>query len=274
MAAELRAAAAIARKDLRILARYAVAFAAHVFSPLYQSIIPAFLFGAAFAVGGRQVGMEASLGTADLAGFLFMGGVVSGLVSTSFWGVGFSLRTEMDAGHLEPTWLTPTRRTTLVLGRGLSGLVVFLFVQAALFAIGIAFFGLRVRPEALMALPAVILACAGMIGVSLLVAAAVLLVREANFLVDTTSFLFGVASGTAFPVTLLPGLLQPVAFLLPTTYAVDILRYHAIGSRTYANLLLEYAALLVTVAVVVALGIRAFSWADHVVRVRGTIAQH
>lgn len=271
---ELRAAFAIATKDLRILSRYRLAIGSMVFNPLYQGIIPAFLFGASFAVGGRQLGLEASLGTPDLAGFLFMGGVISGLVAVSFWGMAMSLRNEMDQGTLEPSWLTPTRRETLVLGRALGSVAIFGLVQVALFVIGIAFFGLRIRAETLWALPAVLVAMLAMAGVGYLVAAAVLLVREANFLVDTTNFVFGILSGVAFPITVLPLAAQVLSVALPTTWAVEILRYHAMGARTVIDPLYEHVALLATTVALVPLGLWAFRAADRYVRVHGTVAQH
>lgn len=271
---EVRAALAIARKDLRNLSRYRLTLPSLVFGWLYQSIIPAFLFGASFAVGGRNVGMASSLGTEDLAGFLFMGGVVTTIVATAFWTVAMSIRMEMDAGTLEPSWLTPTRRETLILGRALYGMVLLTFTQVALFAIGMAFFGLRVRADALWALPAVLIALVATAGVAFLIAGAVLLLKEANFFVDTTNFLFGILSGTAFPISVLPGAAQIVAVLLPTTWAVEILRFHAIGARTVVDPRLEYGLLLGTSAAIVPFGLWAFRSADRWVRVHGTIAQH
>lgn len=271
---ELRAALAVALKDLRTLGRYRLVIPSMVFNPLYQAVIPAFLFGASFAVGGRQLGLASSLGTEDLSGFLFMGGVVSGITTVAFWVMAMTLRQEMDMGTLEPSWLTPTRRETIVLGRGLLSLALLIVVQAALFAIGIAFFGLRLRPEALWALPAMAVALVGMAGVGYLVAAAVLVLKEANFLVDTTQFLFSMLSGIAFPITFLPAAAQAVAVVLPTTWAAEILRYHALGARTVADPALEYAALVVTSAALVPLGLWAFGRADRHIRVHGTVGQH
>lgn len=271
---ELRAALAIAQKDLRTISRYRMWMASMVFNPLYQGIIPAFLFGASFAVGGRQLGLRSSLGTEDLAGFLFMGGVISAVVSVAFWTMAMSLRNEMEAGTLEATWLTPTRRETLVLGRGIQGLVLIVAVQAVLFLIGIAFFGLRIRLESLWALPAILVSLAAMTGIAFLVASAVLLVRDANFLVDTTNFLFGALSGVAFPISVLPLAAQAIAVLLPTTWAVEILRYDALGARTILDPVLEHAILVATSAAVIPLGLGAFRAADRYVRVHGTITQY
>ena len=77
---EIRAALAIARKEIRGFSRYRIAVASTVFTPLYQFVIPAFLFGAAFAVNGRAAGLAATVGTDDLPGFIFFGGLIGGLI--------------------------------------------------------------------------------------------------------------------------------------------------------------------------------------------------
>lgn len=271
---ELRAAIAIARKDLRVLRRYPLAIVSMVFTHLYQGVIPALLFGAAFAVGGRVVGLEETTGTADLVGFIFLGGVVGGLVASAFWGMAMSFRNEMDTGTLEPSWLTPTRHDTFIIGRALGGMVLFLFNQVVLFAFGVAFFGLRLSADILLAVPALLIAVVAMVGVAHILAAAVLLMKEANLFVDTTNFLFSVASGTAFPVTVLPAVFLPVALILPTTYAMDLLRVHALGARPLFDPALELAALIGLTAAVIPFGRWVFARADHRLRVTGGLGEH
>ena len=257
---ELRAAIAIARKDLRSLLRYRIAVASYVFTPLYQFIIPAFLFGSAFAVNGHASGLATTLGTDDLAGFIFFGGIIGAIISTAFWGMAMSIRNELD--------------TTFIIGRALGGLTIFVAMQLVLFAFGIVFLGLRLRAEMIFALPAVILAMGAMVGVAYMLAAIVLLIREANFFIDTANFAFGTITGVSFPITLLPGILQPVALILPTTYAVDILRAQALGSRPLFDVRLEYAVLVLLTALLFPLGRYAFAKAELLMRRRGMLAQY
>jgi ABC-2 type transport system permease protein len=271
---EVRAALAIARKDLRTLSRYKWSMFGMVFTPLYQGVIPAFLFGTAFAVGGRVVGLESAIGSDNLSGFIFMGGVMAGLIATTFWFMAMSLRWEMDMGTLEPTWLTPTRHETLLIGRALYGLVIFVAGQVILFAVGIAFFDLHFSADIVFALPAILVAVFAMLGVAFLLAGMVLLIREANFFIDCTNFLYGVLSGVSFPITFLPGVVQPLALLLPTTYAMDVLRQHAIGARPLFDPAMEYAGLLLTTLLVFPLGRWAFARAERSMRVRGTLGQY
>ena len=271
---EIRAALAIGRKDIRHFSRYRFAVASNIFTPLYQGVLPALLFGASFAVSGRVVGLEKTIGTEDLSGFIFLGGVVSGLVATAFWAMAMSFRNEMETGTLEPTWVTPTSRGTMVVGRALGGLFWFLFSQVAIFAVGIIFFGLRLRWEMVYAIPALVIATIALVGLAHLLAGVVLTIRDANLFIDCTNFLFASASGAAFPVSLLPGVLQPVAFLLPTTYAMDILRQHALGTRPLIDPVLEYAGLIVTTIVMFPLGRWAFARAERRMRVHGTLGQY
>jgi ABC-2 type transport system permease protein len=272
--AELRAAWAIARKELRIELRYPLNAANEVLQPLYQFLLPSLLLGATFLVGGRAIGLEASAGTDDLAGFLFLGMIVGGLVSTAFWTIAFSFKREMDAGTLEPAWLTPTSPHTFVLGRAISGLIISGIANIVLLLLGIFVFGASVQPGLLLALPALLLAAFSMIGIGYLVASAVLLLREPNFFVDATNFLFAMISGVAFPVLVLPLAVRWVAYLLPTTYALDLLRVHAIDSRPLLPLWIEWVALLVMALFTLWLGRRVFARTERRMRVRGTLGQH
>lgn len=271
---ELRAAWAIAGKEIRIARRYPLNLANEVLQPLYQFLLPSLLLGATFAVGGRALGLETSAGTQDLAGFLFLGTVVGGLVGAAFWDIAFSFKREMDAGTLEPAWLTPTRPETLVLGRAFSSIVIAGSATVVLVAIGLAVFGASLAPGAWFALPAIGLAAVSMIGVGYLVSSAVLLIKEPNFFVDSTNFLFAMASGVAFPITVLPIFVRPVAFLLPTTYALDLLRFHALGTRPLLAPPLEWLALVAFALATITLGRWVFLRTEHHLRVKGTLGQH
>jgi ABC-2 type transport system permease protein len=81
-------------------------------------------------------------------------------------------------------------------------------------------------------------------------------------------------SGVAFPVLVLPALVQPLAYLLPTTYAVDLLRVYALGTRPLLEPALEWLALVVLAGVMIWLGRAAFRRTERRMRIRGTLGQH
>jgi ABC-type multidrug transport system permease subunit len=78
----------------------------------------------------------------------------------------------------------------------------------------------------------------------------------------------------AFPVLVLPAVVQPIAYVLPTTYAVDLLRVYALGTRPLVDPALEWLALVALGAGMVWLGRAAFRRTERRMRVRGTLGQH
>jgi ABC-2 type transport system permease protein len=124
------------------------------------------------------------------------------------------------------------------------------------------------------AAPALVLSLVSLIGVAYLISAAVLLIKEANFFVDTTSFLFSVASGVLFPIAVLPPALKLVALALPVTYALDLLRAGALGTHPLLPPLWEYLALVALAGVSLPFGRWVFRRTEHHLRVRGTLGQH
>jgi ABC-2 type transport system permease protein len=271
---ELLASWAIARKELLTNMRYPLQLVTEVAQPLYQFLIPALLLGASFAVGGRAIGLQSMTGTENLAGYLFLGVVVGGMVATAFWDMAFSFKREMEVGTLEQTWLSPTRPETFVLGRAISGGLTSVVASTILIGLGMAFFGATVGQGLWLALPALLLAMASMVGIGYLVASACLVLREPNFFVDSTNFAFAMISGVAFPVAVLPWFIKPVAYVLPTTYAVDLLRVYALGTRPLLDPALEWVALAVLSVVLILIGRVVFRRTEHRMRVRGTLGQH
>jgi ABC-2 type transport system permease protein len=272
---EVRALAAVVGKDLRTWSRYPLGVINLVIlAPLLQFLLPSLLLGSSFAVGGQAVGLKASAGTDDLAGFLFTGAMVSSVTLGTFWGVALTLTMDRNLGTLQQLWVTPTRRDTLAAGAATSSLVLSLLAGLLLAAIGALLFGASYLATVVLALPALALAAVAMVGIGHMVAAAVLLLRRSELLIDLTSFLFAVASGALFPIAVLPGVLELVPLALPTTYALDQLRFHALGTEPLLPAAGEYAALAVCAVVYVLLGRRLFRAAERRIEVQGTVQEH
>jgi ABC-2 type transport system permease protein len=271
---EARAAWAIARKELRITLRYRLKAVNRIAQPIYQVLIPGILLGATFAVGGEAVGLAESAGTTDIAGYLFLGMLALTLAAAGFWDVALSVKLELDAGTLEPAWLTPTRRETFVVGQTLAGLVLASVTTAVLVVVGGLVFGASLVPQLAIAIPVLALTSVGVLGIGYLVAAIVLRMRDANFFVDAADFLFVTLSGAAFPIIVLPEIVRWVAYLLPTTHALDLVRVAALGTRPLLPAAVEWAMLALTSVALVVIGRWAWLSTEHRLRVRGTLGQH
>jgi ABC-2 type transport system permease protein len=271
---EARAAWAVARKELQVTLRYRLNAVNRIAQPIYQVLIPGILLGATFAVGGETVGLAESAGTTDVAGYLFLGMLALTLASAGFWDVAFSVKKELDAGTLEPAWLTPTRRETFVIGQTLAGLILATVATVALLIVGVVVFGASLVPQLAIVIPVLTLTSVGVLGIGYLVAAIVLRMREANFFVDAADFLFVALSGAAFPIVVLPDVVRWIAYLLPTTHALDLVRVAALGTRPLLPAAVEWAMLALTSAALLIIGRRTWLATEHRMRVRGTLGQH
>ena len=271
---ESRAAWAIARKELQIFARYRLNAVNQVVQPIYQVLIPGILLGATFAIGGEAVGLAETAGTSDVVGFLFLGMLALTLASAGFWGVAFAIKLELDAGTLEPAWLTPTRRETFVIGLTAAGLVVAALTTVILVLIGMWLFGADIAPRVAIGLPILAIASVGVLGIGYLVGALVLRMRDANFFVDAVDFIFVGLSGAAFPIVVLPEAVRWISYLLPTTYALDLMRASALGTRPLLDPRLEWALLAATSVALLAIGRWTWLATEHRLRVKGTLGQH
>lgn len=271
---EARAAWAVARKELRIFARYRLNAVNQVIQPLYQTLIPGLLLGATFAIGGEVVGLADTAGTTDVVGYLFLGMLALNLCAAGFWAVAWSIKLELDAGTLEPAWLTPTRRETFVIGLTLAGVVVAVASTAILVVVGIWLFGAEIAPRLAIAVPILAVASFGVLGIGYLVGAIVLRMRDANFFVDAADFIFIALSGAAFPILVLPEVVRWISYLLPTTHALDLMRVAALDTPPLLPLPLEWFLLALTSAGLLAVGRWAWLRTEHRMRVQGTLGQH
>jgi ABC-2 type transport system permease protein len=274
MRAEARAAWAIARKELQVFRRYRLNAVNQVVQPLYQVLIPGLLLGATFAVGGEAVGLAETAGTRDTAGYLFLGMLALGLASAGFWSVAFSIRMEMDAGTLEPSWLTPTRRETFVIGMTISGVIVAIVSTFILVLIGTWLFGADLAPRLAIGLPILAVASVGVLGIGYMIGAIVLRMRDANFFVDAADFIVVALSGAGFPIIVLPGLVRWISYLLPTTYALDLMRVSALDTPPLLPLPVEWLMLTITSVVLLLIGRWAWLRTEHHLRRQGTLGQH
>lgn len=271
---EARAAWAIARKQLQVAMRYRLNAVNRVVQPIYQVLIPGILLGATFAVGGQAVGLAESTGTTDVAGYLFLGMLALTVASAGFWEVGYGIKVELDAGTLEPAWLTPTRRETFIIGLTVSGIIMAAVTTAVLVVVGILIFGAQIAPQLALAIPILALTSVGVLGIGYLVAALVLRMRDANFFVDAADFVFVALSGAAFPIIVLPDVVRWTAYLLPTTHALDLIRVSALGTPPLLPPVVAWIALAVTSIAFVVVGRWAWLATERRMRVQGTLSQH
>jgi ABC-2 type transport system permease protein len=270
---QLRALYVIARKDWKVFWRYPLNAASNIFQPIIW-LTPVYFMGKAFSINGQALGFAAYSGTSDYMSFILLGTVLTNFILTVFWGMGYALKNDMDAGVLESNWLTPVPRLLILVGRTLSSLLVTAITSAIMLLLAGALFGFKPTGNTLAAFLTAIPMLIGLYGFGFAFAAVVLLMREANTLVDVSSFLIQGFSGTNFPVKSLPTWLIPIALILPLTYGLDAVRGWLLQTDTLLPLRVEIGILIVFMFVMVWFGAWVFNRVERRVRTLGTLGQH
>jgi ABC-2 type transport system permease protein len=269
----LRAVYAVAAKDWRQYWRYPLNAVSSVLQPIVW-LTPVYFMGQAFSVNGKALGFEAYSGTADYISFILIGTALSSFINAVFWGMGYALKNDMDAGVLESNWLAPIPRSVLLIGHTITNLIVTAITAVIMLIFGALLFGFEVTGSVLAALIATVPMLIGLYGFGFLFAAIVMVMREANTLVDVSSFLVQIFSGANFPVTVLPKWLLPVALLLPLTYGFDAVRGILLGTTTLLPIAIEVVLMIVFMVIMIVFGLYAFGRLERYVRRRGTLGMH
>lgn len=270
---QLRALFVIARKDWKVFWRYPLNAVSMIFQPIIW-ITPVYFMGKAFSTNGQALGFAAYSGTGDYMSYILLGTVLNNFILTVFWGMGYALKQDMDAGVLESNWLTPVPRLSILIGRTLTSLLTTTVISMVMLAIAGALFGFKPTGNTLAAFLTAIPMLIGLYGFGFAFAGIILLMREANTLVDVGSFLVQGFSGTNFPVQSLPSWLIPIALALPLTYGLDAVRGWLLQTQTILPLRVEIALLIVFMFVMLWFGSWVFYRVERRVRSLGTLGQH
>ncbi len=274
--ADLRAFAAASIKELRTLRRYPGTIMSFIFWPIALPL--AFVFQAQAFSGGRSDTAAAFVertGTADVAGFLFVGWATYMWLSLILWGPGTSLRTEQVRGSLEAIFLTPASRLVVLFGPALSQLVwaIWIFVVVGL-ALWIGF-GVAIGPaEALRAIGVIVVGVPALYAIGALFASVVLRFGEVHALVQGVRGLFTAVCGMSFPIVVLPDWAQVVALSLPPTYLIGDLREVLLIGSGLGRILGDLAILATMGAILALLAIVAFRRTELYARRGGRLAQY
>ena len=139
---QLRALYVIARKDWKVFLRYPLNAVSQIFQPLIW-ITPVYFMGKAFSINGQATGFAAYSGSGDYMSYILLGTVLTNFIMTVFWGMGYALKEDMDAGVLESNWLTPVSRLLILVGRTLTSLLTTTITSAVMLTVGGLLFGFR-----------------------------------------------------------------------------------------------------------------------------------
>jgi ABC-2 type transport system permease protein len=265
---ELQKISAFVRRDLLEALSYRLAFVSDWLSMLGQVVV--------FYFVGQMISPE-TLQAYGGSKVSYIEYVAVGIALTSVLEVGLgkvvsATRTEQLYGTLEALLASPTASSTIQLGLVAYDMLyvpirmtIFLVLVSVLFGAHFTWSGLG--PSAFLLLAFAPLTW----GLGVVSAAGVLTFRKGTLVIGFAGVAFAVASGTYFPIGVLPEWLQPIAEANPITIALDGMRSALLGTAGYRDVLPEFLQLVPIAIVFVLAGISAFRMALHRERRHGTL---
>jgi len=201
---------------------------------IIPNIIAPFVFTAVALIFFRDV-------SGSLALYAVLGGGMMGMWGNTLYGAGFALAFDRWNGTLEYVLATPSRLVWIVAGRSASSAVLGLVNALAILVIAV--FGykadLGISNPALFLL-ALVLTLASLSALGVLFCSSFLLTRSAQVLTNGLEMPIYVASGSMFPIALLPFWSHPLSWALGPTWGIDALRaaagYSALGSAYWFDI--------------------------------------
>jgi ABC-2 type transport system permease protein len=213
-------------------------------------------------------------GSADVAGFVFVGYAMYMWLSALLWGAGTSLRQEQLRGSLEAVFLTPASRLVPLFGPGVATLLpmaaTFVITFLALWLL----FGVLPPFVAIAQAAAVlVLGVPALYAIGALFAATVLRFGEVGPVVQLVRGLFVLACGITYPVAMLPVWAQVGAWLLPPTYIVDDIRQVVLRGASLGDIWSDLALVLGIAALTAVLAVVTFRVLENSARRTGMLGR-
>ncbi len=275
LGAELRALAAVARREWVIFLRYPTWVLSVIAWPI---IFPAAYILSARALAGPDGSGLAlftqAAGTGDYLGYIAIGTTIYMWQNVVLWQVGMALREEQLRGTLETNWLSPTWRFSYLLGNSLAQFgTMLIFMAASALEFGL-FFGVRYHGSLALALLVLLAAIPSIYGLAFAFASLVMTAREASSFVYLVRGLVMIFCGITFPVSLLPGWMQWIAKWLPQSYLIHGMRAAAFSNAGPGELASDLIPLLLFGLFWLLSGYFIFMWMERRARKTGAIGQY
>lgn len=266
MPSSVIAARALVRRDFLITRSYRLSFGLEAVYGVLGLVLYYFISRTFDDVGSSDLG-----GAPSYFGFAAVGFVLGTVVVATTSSVGYRLREEQTTGTLEALAATPLGSTALSVG--LVGFPFLFALSQAVLYLGAAWIlGLDVSNASWSGLAVVLLVSGvALAPIGVLAGAAVLVLKRGQMIAGAVVYLMTLLGGMLFPVSVLPGWLQPLTDLVPLRYALD-------GARdalfTGAGWVTDVAVLTVWAFVLWPLALFAFDRAGARARRAGSLSEY
>jgi len=214
-------ATAFLKRDFSLAVSYRLSFIMQL-SGIFISVTAFYflskLFGAALVPQLQEYG-------GDYFSFVLIGLAFSGYLNLSLSGFSQSIREGQMMGTLEIMLASPTRLSSILISSILWPYLLMTLNVIIYLVFGVFVFNVDVSNANFLASVVILIpAIASFSGIGILSAAVVLLVKKGDPVAWFYGSLSGLLAGVFYPISVLPGWLEPLSRVLPMTYALDAMR--------------------------------------------------
>ena len=244
-----------------------------VLRPLGSVMILVFMFRAVARVGTDS----------PLYGYIFLGNAFYVYVVAIMAGASFSILDDRERYRsLKYIYIAPVHVPSYLFGRAMARFLTGTIAVVITLIVGVLVLNVPIHPFQVnwtMFIAAMLLGVISLGSMGVILGSLTLTIRsEAWFLGEATAGALHLFSGAVFPVTLLPRYLQPIGFVLPMTYWLELVRRALLGPSAVSFPTLaafgntELFAILSSLTVAFSIAaLFAFRYFDRVAREKGLI---
>lgn len=236
------------------------------------SFVQFLLMGKFLQDGNTFAGIQGYGG--NIISFLMSGSVFTGFVAVSLGAFSNHLQTEQRTGTLESVVMMPVPLTRVMLYSGVVGLLGTSLGSVVMFGVFGAIFDIPISVNlfatiAVLALLVVTLGSFGLAGCGVL-----LITKRGDPVRWGITTLTTLLSGVMYPISILPGWLQSVAWALPTTQALDGIRKSLLVDADLAQVAPSLLHMAIWSAVMLPIGLVTFRTGMSRARKAGSIGEY
>ncbi|TFG96219.1 ABC transporter permease [Candidatus Thorarchaeota archaeon] len=266
------AAKIFAVKNLRIAIRYPTNVLIWGLLPILW-LAPYLLMMTAVAGPGTSEYFAEVSGFDDFLKFAVIGWFIFKYIDASIWAIGNNFRWEQFSGTLEPLFVTPVPRISILLGAAFSDTVqttlsafILLFTAMALF--GVTYTFVAIGPMILIMLLMII----AFYGFGFMLAGMILVFKDPSVLTELINNAVFTVSPITYPLQVLPVPARFAAYLIPSTIAIVVVRELAItGTYDLFQFLQSVGFMCGMIVFFWALGIAVFNYGEKWTKDRGSM---
>ena len=205
-----------------------------------------------------------------LIGIAFLGYLQVGMKSFSD-----SVREAQMTGTLEAMLSTPTKLSTILIASSLWSFIFTSFSVIIYLLFGALFFNVNMsHANILTALVVLILTIVSFSGLGIISASFIMTLKRGDPITWILTSLSSLLGGVFYPITVMPGFLQVISFLLPITHSLRAMRLALLQGYSISSLSSELLALLVFSIILIPLSLAVFKIAVRKAKIDGSLAKY